>query len=181
MDDDLRYRAQAEMDEYFNELVPAELTEQRIGSLALELRQVSAAFSAGSAAQAEANRILHITLIYLNRALERQDIDARLRLDILSTLCWSKREESLNLLPESLRDELSEDWLPQEELLLFWHHRSSALDAVTLARMLTWWTVANLVSNAVHLAAGEAGGALRDLLAALGADAEALGRDLRMN
>lgn len=164
MKEHLKADAQAEIDEYFEQLVPAELTEQQMRRLAAEFREFTGSFQPVNLAQAEAHRILQILGFYLDRALERQDVDPRLRLDILTTLCWRKREESLDALPDEFREPLVDEWLTPDEMRELWESQKSKLDAVALARFLTWWTAAQLVSNAVHLSANEAIATLQPLL-----------------
>ena len=154
-------QARAEINEYFENLVPAELVGQKLRALAQELR-AEQLFS-------EAPELQTVNT-YLARALERQDIDPRLRLDILTTLCWSKREEAAASLPDplphELAEELSADWLTRQELLELWElweARATPAHAPALARLLLWWALAQLVSNAVHLQEGEVADTLRPL------------------
>ena len=165
-------QARAEINEYFENLVPAELVGQKLRALAqeLEAEQFQAEQLQVQEQIASEAPELQTVNTYLARALERQDIDPRLRLDILTTLCWSKREEAAASLPaplyQELAEELSADWLTPQELLELWElwaARATPAHAPALARLLLWWALAQLVSNAVHLQEGEVADTLRPL------------------
>ena len=57
-----------------------------------------------------------------------------------------------------------------------WETYRTRMDKQVLARMLTWWAVANLVSNAVHLARDEAVEMLQPLLHAFTDASQGLSR-----
>ncbi|RJF72783.1 hypothetical protein D3875_15765 [Deinococcus cavernae] len=159
MTDDLARQAQLEIDEYREQLIPAGLVERQMHRLALELLAL--------AGRGESGAILLRAATYLNRVAGWADIDPRLRLDCVCTLCWTKREETLDALPPEWRESLNGDWAAANDLLEAWETRRHLMDARLLARLLTWWAVANLVSNAAHLAEGEAAATLQPLLHAI--------------
>ncbi|WP_135229816.1 hypothetical protein [Deinococcus fonticola] len=161
MTDDLAQQAQLEIDEYREQLVPAGLVERQMHRLALELLELA------PAGRGESGAILLRAVAYLNRVAQWADVDPRLRLDCACTLCWTKREEILDALPPELRESLNGDWASADDLLETWETHRHLMDARLLARLLTWWAVANLVSNAAHLAEGEAAATLQPLLHAI--------------
>lgn len=157
---DLKRQATAEIDEYRAQLVPAELVVQQMGGLALALRELAPAEAR------EPDSILRRVAIYLERVNEWPDVDPRLRLDCVCTLCWTKRGEALEALPAELCEQIEGDWATQDDLLAIWAAHHLCADRAGLARMLLWWAVANLVSNAAHLRPGEANELLQPLLQA---------------
>ncbi|MFC3860462.1 hypothetical protein ACFOPQ_06745 [Deinococcus antarcticus] len=160
--------AHAEIDEYREQLVPAGLVERQMQRLALEL--------VGMVGEGESHGILLRAAAYLKRVAGWTDVDPRLRLDCVCTLCWSKREEALEALPPELRERLNDDWAEPHDLLDVWETYRTRMDKQVLARMLTWWAVANLVSNAVHLARDEAVEMLQPLLHAFTDASQGLSR-----
>ena len=75
--------------------------------LALEL--------AGMVGEGESHGILLRAAAYLKRVAGWTDVDPRLRLDCVCTLCWSKREEALEALPPELRERLNDDWAEADD------------------------------------------------------------------
>ena len=148
----------AEIDEYREQLVPAALVERQMYRLAQALQE------AGTAGETEGHVVLLRVAAYLKRVTGWADVDPRLRLDCICTLCWSKREETLGTLPPEVREHVNEDWAETDDLLEVWNTHRTRADELLLARMLVWWAVANLVSNAVHLDEGEVSETLQPLL-----------------
>lgn len=130
----------------------------------------------GMVGEGESHGILLRAAAYLKRVAGWTDVDPRLRLDCVCTLCWSKREEALEALPPELHERLNDDWAEPHDLLDVWETYRTRVDKQVLARMLTWWAVANLVSNAVHLARDEAVEMLRPLLDAFTDASQGLSR-----
>ena len=158
MTDDLTHQAHAEIDEFREQLVPAGLVERQMHRLALELQGV------GRAGQSESHAIVLRAAAYLNRVAQWADVDPRLRLDCVCTLCWTKREETLDALPPELREQVEGDSANADDLLELWEAHRTSTDKPLLAQMLLWWAVANTVSNAVYLVEGEASEMLGPLL-----------------
>ena len=117
---------------------------------------------------AQGAEVLLDTGIYLTRSLERVDLDGRVLLDTVNTLCWDRYHEAGEALLPELLELADEAQSPGGDLHGLWNEMSGDTTAIrALAERLTWWTVANLTTNALHLEEGQAEEDLRRLWAVM--------------
>lgn len=164
---EIEQRASLEIERRLDALCSSE--EARSKMLALALAFGSAAQQLGSGpSEQQAAAVLLSAATYLKTSLKRSDLDGKVLLETVNSLCWEKRYEEGEALPETLLSEFEETAPSAPQMLHLWQKSVEQGYDLPMTKLLMWWTVATLVSEAVHLEEDEALLMLEPLLSALG-------------
>ena len=158
-------RAAAEIETRLQGLFTSEQARAALSALqATFAAQVARTRQPATPGLAQGTEVLRDTGVYLTRSLARVDLDGRVLLDTVNTLCWDRYHEAGEALPPDLLEAADEATSPGGDLPGLWSEvQGDAAVARALAERLTWWTVANLTTNALHLEEGQAEEDLRRL------------------
>lgn len=167
----LEQQAQQEIERRLDGLCSSEEARSKMQALALVFGAKAAERLSGSPSEQQAAGVLLSAAVYLQTSLARPELDGKVLLDTVNSLCWDKRYEAGEALPESLLSEFEEGSASQGQLLHLWQKSVELGYEQPMTELLMWWTVATLVSEAVHLDEGEALLTLEPLLSAFGSAA----------
>lgn len=166
---DIRQAARQDIDRRLDGLRSSEEARHAMQRLTTDLQELWRLAQGQTPELQQAAAIFLTVQTYLERSLERTDLDGRVALETVNNLCWDKWHMVGEDLPEALLEEFGVASAYPTELAGVWRRNSATEYSLPLAELTAWWLVASAVADAVHAEAGEVVKSLSPLLTVFGA------------